>query len=274
MNIEIDKKLLTSLLVMGTVVEARDAYTGGHLWRVGQFSRMLAEAAGLDRDGVFLASIGGFLHDLGKIGVPDAILTKPGKLSDGEYAIIKSHPTIGNSVLSEHPLAPLALDAVTYHHERADGSGYPNKLVGDEIPLMARIVAISDAFDAMTSTRAYRKGMSLERAFDLLERGTGSQFDAQLTRHFLHLGKAGRLDGIVGHSHHGHHLSTCPACGPIIATHGLADGARYACRACGGEFLLHKKGDGFELEHVGMADAEMQRIDPDMAPIRELIDLA
>lgn len=128
MSANIDKKLLTSLMVMGSVVEARDAYTGGHLWRVGHFSRLLAEKIGLDRNQVFLAGLGGFMHDLGKVGVPDAILNKAGPLTDIEYAVIRTHPAIGASVLEEHPLAALALDAVIDHHERPDGKGYPHEV--------------------------------------------------------------------------------------------------------------------------------------------------
>ena len=272
MGVEYDRRLLSSLLIMGSVVEARDAYTGGHLWRVGQYSRLLAQAAGLDRDRVFLAAVGGYLHDVGKIGVPDAILTKPGKLTDGEYAIIRTHPAIGRAVLAEHPLAPLALDAVAYHHERHDGGGYPESLAEDQIPLVARIVAVADAFDAMTSTRSYRKGMPLERALAIIGDERGRQFDARLASSFLDLGRSGGLDGIIGHSLRGHRLATCPSCGPIIATHGLSDGARHVCRACGGEFRFHKRGDDFELEHVGTATADLLRIEPDYAAVRDLIE--
>ncbi|MGE5505350.1 MAG: HD-GYP domain-containing protein, partial [Actinomycetota bacterium] len=271
MRLDIDRKLLTSLLVMGSVVEARDPYTGGHLWRVAQFSRLLAEDAGMPTDQVSLVALGGFLHDLGKVGVPDAILNKPGKLTDDEYAVIKTHPEIGSSLLSEHPLGPLALDAVIFHHERPDGAGYPEGLAGDEIPLVARIVAISDTFDAMTSTRPYRRGMAVGKACDLLDGEAGRQFDAALLPRFLGLARAGRLDHVVGHSLDGARLAECPYCGPVIPTHGLEDGMLHHCRPCGGEFRLHRSGDGWVAEPTGNhAQPQELRPVPDFAPIREL----
>ena len=110
--------LLHTLLGLSMIVEARDPYTGGHLWRVSQFSKLLAQQAGLSRRDVALCEIGGFLHDLGKVGVPDAILNKPDRLTDGEYAVIKTHPTVGGRLLAHHPLANLTMDAVVGHHER------------------------------------------------------------------------------------------------------------------------------------------------------------
>lgn len=271
MKLEIDRRLLTSLLIIGSVVEARDAYTGGHLWRVGQFSRLLAEESGIDKEAVYLAALGGFLHDLGKVGIPDAILNKAGALTEPEYAVIKTHPSIGRDLLGEHPLGPLALDAVAYHHERADGAGYPERLAEDQVPLVARIVAIADAFDAMTSTRPYRRGMPIDRALDILDEEKGRQFDGDLASRFTGLGRAGRLDAIVGHSLHGHRLGVCPKCGPILPLHGLADGARHGCRSCGGAFVLHRRGEGFELEQVGAADADLLKPVADIAPVRDLV---
>lgn len=273
MRQDTDKALLSSLMIMGSVVEARDAYTGGHLWRVAQFTRLLAEKAGLDRTGVALAAIGGFLHDLGKVAIPDAILNKPGRLTDAEYQVIQTHPGIGREVLSQHPLAALALDAVAYHHERPDGGGYPERLVGEEIPQVARMVAIADAFDAMTSTRSYRKGMDPARAYAILAEAKGSQFDGVLTDHFLDLGQASSFDAIIGHSLLGHRLASCPTCGPVVAVHQLGDGAIHACRACGGEFRLRRKGAaGVELEPTGrMAAAELMAPHPDFSPIAELV---
>lgn len=267
-----EKSLLSSLLIMGSVVEARDAYTGGHLWRVAQFTRLLAERAGLDRTGVALAAVGGFLHDLGKVGVPDAILNKPDRLTEAEYAVIRTHPGIGREVLAPHPLAPLALDAVTYHHERLDGDGYPERLAGEEIPPVARMVAIADAFDAMTSTRPYRKGMEPAKAYAILEEERGRQFDRALSDHFLALGHAGRFDGIIGHSLRGYRLASCPRCGPVVAVHHLGKGALHACRACGGEFRLRNGGGGVEMVPTGRkATAEMLAPRPDVSPIAELV---
>jgi hypothetical protein len=275
MSLDIDQRLLTSLMVLGSVVEARDAYTGGHLWRVGQFSRELAEAMDMSRTEVFLAAVGGFLHDLGKIGVPDAILGKAGGLTAEEFAVIKTHPAIGGSLLAGHPLAAIAVDAVSSHHERPDGTGYPHGIEGEEIPMVARIVGLCDAFDAMTSTRPYRRGMPAEKALSIIEEGDGRQFDAALVEPFLELARAGRLDPFIGHSHHGHRLAECPYCGPIIATHDKQDGTVAPCPACGGEFRFHRQADGFVTEETGRhVAAEALRPQPDLVPIREFVGMA
>ena len=274
MTLDVDRKLLASLMIMGSVVEARDAYTGGHLWRVGQYARLLAERIGLDREGVFLAAIGGFLHDFGKIGIPDAILNGAHILSPHQRAVMHTHPGIGRMVLTEHPLAPLALEAVAHHHERIDGGGYPDGLAGDDIPLAARIVAVCDAFDAMTSTRSYRHALAADHAFATLAAGRGSQFDDKLVDGFLSLGRAGKLRPIIGHGHHGHPLATCPRCGPVVTTHGKVDGALHICRSCGDEYRMHRRDSGFELEATGRQGGGHQlRPEADMAPIQELLEL-
>ncbi len=270
----INRQLLASLMILGSVVEARDAYTGGHLWRVGRYTRLLAEAAGLDRQAILAAAVGGFLHDLGKVGIPDAILNGRHALSDHQMAVVRTHPAIGRTVVAEHPLAPLALDAIAHHHERLDGTGYPDRLAGEAIPLAARIVGLCDAFDAMTSTRSYRPALPTAEALDLLRAGRGSQFDPALVDGFLDLARAGRLLPIIGHSHHGHRLAECPRCGPVVATHDKQDGALHVCRSCGDEYRLHRKGDGYELQATGrQGSAPQLQPQPDMAPIHEMLDL-
>lgn len=274
MSQSIDKKLLTSMMVMGSVVEARDAYTGGHLWRVGHFSRLLAEKIGFDKQHIFLAGLGGFMHDLGKVGVPDAILNKAGPLTDIEYAVIKTHPAIGASVLEEHPLANLALDAVIAHHERPDGKGYPFNLAEGKIPLIARIVGLTDAFDAMTSSRPYRKGMPIEKAVSILQEERGRQFDVLLVDAFVSIAQGDAIRHIVGHSFEGATLANCPMCGPIIPTHGIKDGDHVACRSCGGLLRMHRHGDKWEADAETVARPDMLAPKPDFAPIRELVALA
>lgn len=249
-----DKKLLASLLTLSSVVELRDPYTGGHLWRVGSLSRLVAEAIGLDAEGVFLAGLGGFLHDLGKIGVPDAILRKAGPLSADELAVIKTHPTMGAELLGDHPLAHAVVDAVLSHHERPDGSGYPRGLHAEQVPLVARIVGVADAFDAMTSTRSYRPGMPIERALAIVEEERGRQFDTPLADALAALHGRRQLEHIVGHSDHGRPLAVCPNCGPIVAVPRVKDdGDAIFCRNCGGEYRLHRNGDAFALEPIGSA---------------------
>ena len=227
------EELLKSLFVMASLVEARDPYTGGHLWRVARFSQALAEAIDLPRPDVARIALGGFLHDLGKIGVPDAILNKPDRLTDEEYAVIKTHPEVGARVLSGHPLADLARAAVLSHHETPDGKGYPYGLLGDAVPLDARIVGLADAFDAMTSTRPYRRGMPIAKALDILQENLGRQFDTFLGEVFIGLGRQGGLSHIVGHTDMGIPLQECPECGPtIVVRRDQLNGAYVYCRKC------------------------------------------
>lgn len=238
------EQLLKSLYIMASLVEARDPYTGGHLWRVSQLSRLLADDLGLAGQDVARITLGGFLHDLGKIGVPDAILNKPDRLTDEEYLVIKTHPEVGNRLLSGHPLAELARAAVLSHHETPDGKGYPYKLAGDSISIDARIVGICDAFDAMTSSRPYRQGMPVAKALQIVEENLGRQFDLELGQRFVRLGRAGLLDHIVGHTDLGIPLQDCPMCGPIIVVRrDQKAGDHVYCRHCGAEATVtHEHG--------------------------------
>jgi len=244
--------LLKSLFVMASMVEARDPYTGGHLWRVSQFSRLLAEDGGLPANEVARIALGGFLHDLGKISVPDAILNKPGRLTDEEYEVIKTHPEVGSRLLADHPLAELARSAILSHHETPDGRGYPHGLSGPAIGVEASIVGICDAFDAMTSTRPYRKGMPTKNALDIIQENLGRQFHAAWGQRFVRLGESGKLDHIVGHSEHGIPLQTCPMCGPtIVITRRHLHGDHVYCRSCGGEASVNRSGGLLSIAPAG-----------------------
>jgi len=237
---------------MAYMVEARDPYTGGHLWRVSQYSRLLAQDVDLSTEAVARISIGGFLHDLGKIAVPDAILNNPGRLSEHEYSIVQTHPEVGERLLHGHPLASLVESTILCHHERPDGKGYPNRLQGDEISLDARIVAISDAFDAMTSNRPYRKGMPVDQALYIIDENLGLQFDTKLGRRFIILGKDGVLDSIRGHSEPGIPVQECPICGPtIIVTKQHHTGDHVYCRVCGSEAEVSRDHGAIKLIPTG-----------------------
>jgi hypothetical protein len=228
-----------SLLMMAWFVEARDPYTGGHLWRVARYAKLLGERAGLPAADVARVSLGGFLHDLGKIGIPDAVLRKAGELDADELAVVRTHPDMGWRMLSGHPLAWLVKEAIYSHHERPDGLGYPRGLRAEEIHRDARIVAICDAFDAMTSSRPYRKGMSRGQALAIIRSQSASQFDANLSDHFIELGRLGLLDHVMGHSDDGIPLQECPMCGPtLVIKRGQRPGEHIFCRNCGGEFAL------------------------------------
>lgn len=262
------ESLLDTLLGLSMIVEARDPYTGGHLWRVSQFSKLLAQQTEFSRRDIALCEIGGFLHDLGKVGVPDAILNKPDCLTGAEGAIIKTHPSVGGRLLANHPLAELAMDAVVGHHERPDGRGYPHGIAGDVIPEVARIVSIADAFDAMTSTRPYRKGMPMEKAFSIISDGLGSQFDTHLGSDFVALQGTMEIEHIVGHSEPGIPLLPCPACSaPVVVRSGQHEGDHIYCRVCGSEARLHKQGGAMQLERTGQigdAAALAPDSDPDL----------
>lgn len=191
---------MPNLRGMATTIEARTPDMLGHFWRVSQFARLLATDCGLADDDVARIELGGFLHDIGKIGVPDAVLNKADKLTAEEYDAIKIHPVVGCRLLAGHPLGELVRDAVLWHHERPDGNGYPHRLAGDAIPLDARIVGICDAFDAMTSTRPYRRGMAVGNALAIIDEYLDRQFDHHLGIRFLELGRQHALDAIVSRS--------------------------------------------------------------------------
>jgi HD-GYP domain-containing protein (c-di-GMP phosphodiesterase class II) len=179
------------ILFVGTVealaasIDAKDSYTCGHSQRVAHLGKELALATGMGDEAAERVRIAGLLHDVGKIGVPEAILCKPGRLTEEEFAQIKKHPQIGQRILKDIPFLEDILPGVLYHHERPDGRGYPEGLAGLEVPLIARLLGIADAFDAMSSSRSYRAAMPRDRALDEVRRGAGTQFDAELVPHFL-----------------------------------------------------------------------------------------
>lgn len=237
--VSLQQSLLRSLLVMAWAVEARDPYTGGHLWRVSQLARILAEVAGLKDTEIARVVVGGFLHDLGKIAVPDSILTKSERLTEDEFGVIRTHPDAGWRLIKDHPLAELVEASIRSHHETPDGRGYPEGLSEHEIPVVAKIVGICDAFDAMTSTRPYRKGMPIEKALSIIENNLGTQFDLAFGTLFIAQGKAGVFDHIVSHSDHGIPLLTCGVCGPVIVRQrNQIAGEHVYCRSCAGDYVL------------------------------------
>lgn len=172
---------------LSQVIEAKDGYTSQHVARVTDFSVRLARAAGLDRSRVRQLRKAAALHDIGKVGVPDAVLGKDGPLDDAEWQTMRRHPVTGDEIVRtlNAPDTDQVAQVVRHHHERLDGKGYPDGLAGDAIPLPARIVAICDSFDAMTSDRPYRKGIPLPEAIELLRSGAGTQWDAELVEIFV-----------------------------------------------------------------------------------------
>jgi putative two-component system response regulator len=178
------------LFALARAVEARDRYTIHHAERVGIVAREIGRALGLSLDDLQLLYQGGVLHDLGKIAIPDAILLKPGSLTEDEFATMRTHSAEGERICGSLRTTTPYLPIIRHHHERVDGRGYPDHLVGRDIPIGARIAAISDAWDAMVSDRPYRAGLGQEEALHRVRAGAGSQWDAEFVEVFLQL-----LDG-------------------------------------------------------------------------------
>lgn len=175
------------IFMLALTVETKDAYTEGHLWRLASYGEQLAIAAGLSLEQSRAVRYGGILHDIGKIGVDDAILRKPGSLTPEEYAQIKQHPEFGARIVAPMRFAREVQPIILAHHEQWNGRGYPYGLRGEEIPVGARIIAIVDAYDAMTTDRPYRQAVSKAEALQRLCQGAGKQWDSELIAVFLDL---------------------------------------------------------------------------------------
>ena len=158
-------------------IDAKDRYTNGHSSRVAEYSKEIASRLGYNEEEQNEIYIIGLLHDVGKIGIPDAIINKLDKLDDAEFAVIKKHPVIGTQILETITEMPNLSNGARWHHERYDGHGYPDGLVGNDIPEVARIIAVADAYDAMTSNRSYREPLTQEKVRMEIEEGMGTQFD-------------------------------------------------------------------------------------------------
>jgi response regulator RpfG family c-di-GMP phosphodiesterase len=182
---EKEQLLVNTVRSLVTALDAKDAYTRGHSERVALFSKRIAETIGYDAASAERLYLSGLLHDVGKIGVSDAVLRKPDKLTPEEFAEIKKHPDEGWFILRDLEQMRYVLPGVLHHHEQVNGSGYPDGLAGKDIPLDARIMAVADAYDAMTSDRAYRAGMPHEKAISILKSGAGSQWDAKVVDAFI-----------------------------------------------------------------------------------------
>lgn len=193
---ELDETYWDMVETLIGVIEARDNFTGGHSIKVCEYSVKLARKAGLSEGEVAKVMQASILHDIGKMGIPDDILLKPGALSNDEYATIMTHPEIGCRVLSKVKGLEDILPMILYHHERVDGTGYPFGLEGDKIPLGAKIIAIADAYDAMTSNRPYRKALAKKEARKRLMENSGTQFDPQLTALFLEIIESDNVENI------------------------------------------------------------------------------
>jgi two-component system response regulator RpfG len=184
---EVREREKETLLRLARAGEFRDEETGYHLIRMSRYSRLIAGALGLEHDEAETIELSAPLHDIGKIGIPDHILLKQGKLDDAEWQVMRRHPVIGHEILKGSASKYVRMGALIAlgHHEKYEGSGYPNGLVGDHIPLCARIVAVADVYDALTSVRPYKTAWPEERAFEYITSQAGRHFDPRMVDAFL-----------------------------------------------------------------------------------------
>ena len=186
-TVSLETQTVDALFNLADILDARDSYTHGHSLRVGQYAEKLALATRLSGDDAHVIFLAGRLHDIGKCAIKNEVLLKPGALNDEEFEHMCIHPEVGSSMLASFSLFSECARYVRGHHERWDGRGYPDKLQGENIPLGARIIAVADAFDAMTTTRPYRKALPIAEARRRLQEGAGSQWDARIVTAFLRL---------------------------------------------------------------------------------------
>lgn len=184
-NESLTRLFFSTIKSLVVALEARDEYTEGHSHRVAFTVKAIGSHLGWDQNSQESLEIAGLLHDLGKIGIPDAILGKPDRLTDMEFAKMKEHPLLAAKIINEIEGMEKVSEWILHHHERIDGYGYPDGLVGDTIPMGARILAVADAFDAMVSDRPYRKALSFKKAMQELQEGQGRQFDEKVVNAFL-----------------------------------------------------------------------------------------
>lgn len=174
-----------SIKTLLSALRCKDDYTWGHSLRVAYLCVSVGKEMGLSADDLYELEVSALFHDIGKIGVPDAVLKKPSRLTDEEFLEMKLHPSKSYEILQDFPIFEKMATNAKYHHERFDGRGYPEGLKGEDIPLFSRIILIADTFDAMTSTRPYRKGLPFEVAFAELREFAGTQFDPMLVEKFI-----------------------------------------------------------------------------------------
>lgn len=184
---ELHRSYMLTVRALASAVEARDAYTGRHAERVAAYGLAIGEACGLMLGDDPQIEFGFLLHDVGKVGVPDAILFKPGPLTEAERLVMQQHPVIGSQIVRDIDFLGDARDVIRSHHERWDGNGYPDGTAGADIPVSARVFAVADTFDALTTLRPYRRASTVARAREIIDQGNGSQFDPDVVAGFREL---------------------------------------------------------------------------------------
>ena len=235
-----------TLIAIANAVEARDHYTIGHTWRVTNFALEIARTLGWPEDQLELCGTGGLLHDVGKIAVHDAVLQKAGQLTEEEFARMKIHPERGARIVRDIerlvPIIPYCL----YHHERYDGNGYPFGLAGEKIPIEGRLIAVADAFDAMTSNRPYRRGLHPEVALTEIVNGRGTQFDPLIVDALVVCYREGRITRVIQESLKGGRSIICPFCSTFIRVpEGANEGDHFECQVCHRHVKLLQQNNAF-----------------------------
>jgi len=194
---ELQKLFIDSAQALAEAIEKRDPYTGGHIWRVVNYSLAIGKYLNLDKESMFILKLSAILHDIGKIGIDDHILRKPAPLDYNEFEIIKQHPLLGAEIIKRIERLSAILPGVLYHHERYDGKGYPFKLKGKDIPLIAKIIAVADTFDAICSSRPYRRGLTAEKGKQEVIRCSGTQFAPEVVKAFVKAFENGEITSIM-----------------------------------------------------------------------------
>jgi len=194
---ELQELFLESAQALAEAIEKRDPYTGGHIWRVVNYSLAIAKYLNLSKEDLFYLKLAAILHDIGKIGVDDNILRKPAPLDFNEFEIMKKHPIMGAEIIKPIKQLENILPGILYHQERYDGKGYPFKLKGDEIPLIAKIISVADTFDAMCSSRPYRSALTPEEGKREIARCSGTQFDPEVVKAFIKAFNKGEIVSVM-----------------------------------------------------------------------------
>ncbi|NUM52392.1 MAG: HD domain-containing protein [Candidatus Hydrogenedentes bacterium] len=231
---KLHKSYQDTLIALANSIELRDHYTVGHTWRVTNFALEIARALGWTDDKLKECEMGGVLHDIGKISVDDAVLRKPGHLTDEEFEKMKVHPEKGARLLQDIEFLAPCIPYALYHHERFDGRGYPFGLKGEEIPIEGRLLAVADTFDAMTSNRPYRKGLDPNFAISELEKGKGTQFDPDVVDAMVRAYKEGKIDRLLQDYYKKEEKSiACPFCSTYLRLpEGVEAGHEFPCGVC------------------------------------------
>lgn len=195
-NEQIQDMTTQTITAIANTLDAKDPYTVGHTKRVADYSAQIAAKLGMSEEEVKNVHLAALFHDIGKVGIPDSVLNKPGRLTEEEFATMKKHTVVGAEIVRDLDMIPGAYVGARYHHERYDGKGYPEGLKGEDIPYIARIIAVADAYDAMTTNRVYRKHLSNDQVMSELERGTGTQFDTAIVEALLDMLREGIMKNL------------------------------------------------------------------------------